>query len=176
MDLRLLDPQQTRIHPESFVARGAIVVGDVAIGEAASVWFHVVIRGDSAPITVGARANVQDGSVVHVDDGFPCTIGEGATIGHACIIHGCTVGAGALVGMGSIVMNGVVLGEDCLVGAGSLVTEGKVFPPRTLVLGRPARAIRALTEEEVGQLRYATSHYVEAGRAYRSAGLGGSGR
>jgi len=172
MDPRLLDPSRTFIHPDAFVARGAVVVGDVRIGALASVWFHVVVRGDSSYIRIGERANIQDGSVVHVDDGYPCQIGEGATVGHACVVHGCTVGAGALVGMGSILMNGVVLGEDCLVGAGSLLTEGKLFPPRTMILGRPGKVVRDLTPAEIERLRYATDHYVDAGRTYLAQGLG----
>ena len=172
----ILDPSNTVLDPTAFVARGAVVLGDVAVGPQASVWFGVVIRGDMAPIRVGARANVQDGTVVHVDDGFPCTIADGVTVGHACVIHGCTLGAGSLIGMGTIIMNGVQLGEDCLVGAGSLLTEGKVYPPRSLILGRPGRVVRALDDRDIAQLRRGTEHYVQAGQAYLRAGLGGDGR
>jgi carbonic anhydrase/acetyltransferase-like protein (isoleucine patch superfamily) len=171
MDLSRLDPDRTRIDPLAFVARGAVVLGDVEVGAYASIWFGVVVRGDMAPIRVGARTNLQDGTVVHVDDGCPCTLGEGVTVGHACIIHGCTVGAGSLVGMGSIVMNNVELGEDCLVGAGSLLTEGKVFPPRSLILGRPAKVIRTLGDDDIAQLRHGTEHYVASGIAYRERGF-----
>jgi carbonic anhydrase/acetyltransferase-like protein (isoleucine patch superfamily) len=172
----VLDPRNVVVHPTAFVAKGAILLGDVEVGELASVWFNVVIRGDMAPIRVGARANVQDGTVVHVDDGFPCTIGDGVTVGHACVLHGCTVGAGSLIGMGSILMNGVTLGEDCLVAAGSLLTEGKVYPARSVIIGRPGRAVRALTDDDVAILRRGTTHYVEAGQAYLRAGYGGDGR
>lgn len=170
-DADVLDPRNTVLDPSAFVARGAVVLGDVHVGPLASVWFGVVVRGDMAPIRIGARTNVQDNSVLHVDAGFPCTLGEGVTVGHACIVHGCTVGAGSLVGMGSILMNGVELGEDCLVGAGSLVTEGKIFPPRSLILGRPAKWVRTLSEDDLAQLRRGTEHYVQAGQAYLKAEL-----
>lgn len=172
----ILDARYTQVDPTAFVARGAVVLGEVTIGPLASVWFGVVIRGDMAPISIGARANVQDGTIVHVDDGFPCAIHEGVTVGHACVIHGCTLGAGSLIGMGTIAMNGVQLGEDCLVGAGSLLTEGKVYPPRSLILGRPGKVVRQLTERDIAQLRRGTEHYVEAGQAYLRAGFGGDGR
>lgn len=170
MDPSRLDPALTRIHEQAFVARGAVVIGEVDVGADASLWYGVILRGDGAPIRVGARANVQDGSVLHVDEGCPCILEEGVTVGHACIVHGCTIGKGSLVGMGSIVMNDVRVGEDCLIGAGSLLTEGKVFPPRSLILGRPAKVVRQLTDADVEKLRHATEHYVQAGRAYRQAG------
>jgi carbonic anhydrase/acetyltransferase-like protein (isoleucine patch superfamily) len=172
----ILDPKNVLVDPTAFVAKGAVLIGDIRVQALASVWFNVVIRGDMAPITIGASANVQDGSIVHVDDGFPCEIGAGVTIGHACVIHGCSLGAGSLIGMGTIVMNGVQLGEDCLVGAGSLLTEGKAFPPGSLVVGRPARVVRAITDADRAILRRGTAHYVEAGQAYLRAGLGGDGR
>jgi carbonic anhydrase/acetyltransferase-like protein (isoleucine patch superfamily) len=159
-----------RVHPTAFVARGAVIVGDVEIGPDSSVWFTSVIRGDSAPIVIGAGVNIQDGSVVHVDDGFGVHLEDGVTIGHRCIIHGCTVRRGALVGMGASVMNGAEIGEECLVGAGALVTSGKRFAARQLVLGSPARAVRPLTEAELADVRRATSHYVEAGQRYSVAG------
>ncbi|TVQ93124.1 MAG: gamma carbonic anhydrase family protein [Deltaproteobacteria bacterium] len=167
----VLDPKHTVIDPEAFVAKGAVVIGDVHVGALASVWFGVVVRGDMAPIRIGARTNVQDNSVLHVDAGFPCTLHEGVTIGHGCIVHGCTVGAGSLVGMGSILMNGVVIGEDCLVAAGSLLPEGKTYAARSLIMGRPGRVVRTLTDADIGQLRRGTEHYVAAGQAYVAAGL-----
>jgi len=171
LDVSALDPGHTVIHPTAFVARGAAIVGDVHIGADASVWFNAVVRGDMAPIRIGDRSNVQDGSVLHVDDDCPLVIGNNVTIGHLCIIHGCTIGQGSLIGMGSILMNGVVLGEDCLVGAGSLLTENKVFPPRSVIVGRPARVIREILEHDLPKLRHGTEHYVEAARAYRARGL-----
>lgn len=166
-----LAPHYTQLHPDAFVARGAVVVGDVHLGAEASVWFGAVVRGDTEAIRIGARSNVQDGSVVHVDDGFPVTVHEGVTIGHNCIVHGCEIHDGALIGMGSVVMNGVVVGAQCLVGAGALLTSGKVFPPRMLILGSPARAVRPLTDVELADIAASAAHYVEAGRAFRVAGL-----
>ena len=171
MDMSRLSPERTVIHEQAFVARGAVVIGDVHVGALASVWFGVVIRGDMAPIRIGAGANVQDGSVLHVDDGCPLTLEEDVTVGHSCIVHGCTVKRGSLIGMGSIVMNRVVVGEDCLVGAGSLLTEGKVYPPRSLIIGRPAKVVRTLTDDDIAGLRHASAHYVASGKAYRERGF-----
>lgn len=171
MDLSSLDPERTVIDPTAFIAQGAVVLGDVHIGSDASIWFNAVVRGDMAAIRIGARTNVQDGTVLHVDDDRPLHIGQGVTIGHLCIVHGCTIGDRSLIGMGSIVMNGVELGEDCLVGAGSLLTENKVFPPRSVIVGRPARVVRTLGDADLPKLRHGTEHYVEAGRAYRRRGL-----
>jgi len=170
MDTSRLDPERTVIDDTAFIARGAVVVGDVHVGAHASVWFGVVVRGDSAEIRIGDRVNLQDNTVVHVDDDCPTVLEEGVSVGHACIIHGCTIRRGSLIGMGSLVMNNVEIGQDCLVGAGSLLTEGKVFPPRSLILGRPARVVRALTDDEIDRIRYATEHYVQAGQAYRERG------
>lgn len=151
-----------------FVAKGAVVVGDVEIGAESSVWFTSVIRGDSAPIRLGRQVNVQDGSVLHVDEGMPCILEDGVTVGHRCIVHGAHVKSGSLVGMGAIVMNGVVVGERCLVGAGALLTSGKRFEDEMLIVGSPARAVRRLTEAELASLVHATTHYVEAAEAYRA--------
>ncbi len=131
----------------SWIAPGAHVIGDVALGEDVGVWFNASIRGDRAPIRVGARTNVQEGAVLHADPGFPLTIGEGVTIGHRAIVHGCTVGDNSLIGMGAIVLNGARIGANCLVGAGALVTEGKSFPDGSLIVGSPARAVRQLDAE-----------------------------
>lgn len=166
-----LEPEYTRIHPEAFIARGAVVIGDVHVGRLASIWFNAVVRGDMAEIRIGARCNVQDGSVLHVDDDCPLVLEDDVSVGHLCIVHGCTVRRGALIGMGSVLMNGVEVGEDALVGAGSLLTEGKIYPPRSLIMGRPARVIRTLGEADVKKLRHATDHYAEAGEAYRLRGL-----
>ena len=171
-DPSTLDANAPDLHPDAFVASNAIVIGDVHVGARASVWFNVVIRGDMAPIRIGAGTNVQDGSILHVDDDCPLTIGEGVTIGHMCVIHGCTIGDGTLIGMGSVLMNNAVLGEDCLVGAGTLVTEGREYPPRSLILGRPGKVVRTLTDDDVRDiLRRGAEHYVEAGQAYRSRGF-----
>ncbi len=131
---------------EVYIAPGAHVIGDVRIGRGVSIWFNAVLRGDNEPIEIGEGANVQDGCVFHTDPGFPLSIGAGATIGHGAILHGCTVGEGALIGMGAIVLNGARIGRRCLVGAGALVTEGKEFPDGAMVLGQPAKLVRMLDE------------------------------
>ena len=150
-----------------FVAETAVVVGDVIIEEDASVWFGAVLRGDNEPITIGARSNVQDGSVLHTDPGFPLVIGQDCTIGHAAIVHGCTIGAGSLIGMGATVLNGAKIGKCCLVGAGALVTEGKEFPDFSMILGSPARVVKTLGPEWEIKLMGTAGRYVANGRRYR---------
>jgi carbonic anhydrase/acetyltransferase-like protein (isoleucine patch superfamily) len=165
-----VDPALLQVDPSAFVARGAVVAGDVSLGAHASVWFGCVLRGDTDAIVVGARSNLQDGTIVHCDEGDPTLIGEGVTVGHRVVLHGCTIGDGALIGMGAIVLNRAQIGAQCLVGAGALVTQGKVFPPRMLILGSPARPVRALTGEEIDGLARSAQHYVDAGRVWREAG------
>jgi carbonic anhydrase/acetyltransferase-like protein (isoleucine patch superfamily) len=165
-----LAPAATRIHETAFVADGTHIVGAVEVGASASLWYGVVARGDVDRIVVGARSNVQDNSVLHCDAGIPCLIGEDVTIGHRCIIHGARIGKGSLVGMGSIVMNHAEIGEECLVAAGALIPEGKVYPPRSLILGAPARVKRPLTNEEVAGLQTSAEHYVACGQAHKAAG------
>jgi carbonic anhydrase/acetyltransferase-like protein (isoleucine patch superfamily) len=153
-----------------FVADGACVVGDVEIGADASVWFNAVIRGDSASVRIGARTNVQDGAVLHTDAGRPCVVGEDCTIGHRAIVHGCTVGSEVLVGMGAIILSGAVIGRQSLVGAGSLVPEGAEFPPRSLLVGSPARVARDLSDDEVERLiRSGVRAYIEYARIHRAS-------
>src|SRR5512145_575871 len=125
-----------------WVADSAIVIGRVTIGEDASVWFNSVVRGDDEPIMIGARANVQDGCVLHTDPGFPLTVGDEATIGHMAMLHGCTIGRGALIGIGAVVLNGASIGEDCMIGAGALIPEGKEIPAGSVVVGSPGKVIR----------------------------------
>ena len=143
-----------------WVAPGAHVIGDVAIGEGVGIWFNAAVRGDNEPIRIGDRTNIQDGAVLHSDYGAPLSIGAGCTIGHAAIIHGCTIGDNVLVGMGATILNKAVIGADSLVGANALVTEGKHFPPRSLIVGAPARVARELTDDEVAGLKRAADDYV----------------
>lgn len=152
-------------HPSAWVAPSADVVGDVTLGEDVSVWFRAVIRADNTPIPIGARSNVQEGAMLHSDPGSPLTIGEDVTIGHHAILHGCTIGHRVLIGMGATVLNGAVIADDCLVGAGALVTEGKTFPPGSLIVGSPAKAVRQLDERAIAMLKVSAAHYVENGRA-----------
>ena len=154
-----------------WVAPGARLIGRVILEPGASVWFNAVLRGDNEPIVVGAGSNVQDGCVCHTDLGFPLTIGSDCTVGHMAILHGCTVGAGSLIGMGATVLNGAVIGAGTLVGAGSLVTEGKAIPDGVLAVGRPARVVRALTaEESAGLARTAAGYRRNAARFRRGLG------
>jgi carbonic anhydrase/acetyltransferase-like protein (isoleucine patch superfamily) len=149
-----------------WVAPGASVIGDVEIGEGVGVWFNATVRGDNEPIMIGARTNIQDGAVLHSDYGAPLSIGVGCTIGHAAIIHGCTIGDNVLVGMGATILNRAVIGADSLIGANALVTEGKQFPPRSLIVGAPAKVVRELTDEEVAGLRASADGYVANWRRF----------
>lgn len=149
-----------------FVAESATVIGNVELGEDVGVWFGAVIRGDNERIRVGARTNVQDLCMLHSDMGYPLSIGEGCTIGHRATVHGCTIGAGTLVGMSATILNGARIGTRCLVGAGALVTEGKEIPDGSLVLGAPARVARALSNIEVEGLRRSAEHYVANARRF----------
>ncbi|HLL28499.1 MAG TPA: gamma carbonic anhydrase family protein [Xanthobacteraceae bacterium] len=142
-----------------WIAPSAVLIGNVQLEDEASVWFGAVLRGDNERILIGKRSNVQDGSVFHTDPGFPLTLGEACTIGHRAILHGCTIGDGALVGMGAIVLNGAKIGARSIVGAGALVTEGKEFPPQSLIVGAPARAIRTLDEKGVQMARFGAEAY-----------------
>ncbi len=153
-----------------WVAPGARVIGKVTLHDEVSVWFGAVLRGDNDAIEVGARSNIQDNAMVHVDPGFPVTIGKGCTIGHHAIVHGCSIGDRSLVGMGATVLNGARIGADCLVGANSLVTEGKIFEDGSLIVGAPARAIRKLDAAAIAELGRPTENYLANWRRF-AAGL-----
>jgi carbonic anhydrase/acetyltransferase-like protein (isoleucine patch superfamily) len=162
MPLLPFQKTQPRLGARVFVADNATVIGDVVLGDDVSVWFGTVIRGDVHFIRVGARTNIQDNCTLHVNTGtHPVNIAEDVTIGHGVIAHGCTIERGALIGMGSRVLDGAVVGANALVGAGALVGEGMRVPPRTLVIGVPARVKRDLTAEEVARLEESSKHYVE---------------
>jgi carbonic anhydrase/acetyltransferase-like protein (isoleucine patch superfamily) len=167
MPLYEYDGKRPTVPDSAWIAPSADLIGDVVLGEEASIWFGAVIRGDNTMITIGARTNVQEGAVMHSDAGVPLTIGANVTIGHQAMLHGCTIGDGVLVGMGATVLNGAVIGEGCLIGAGALVTEGKIFPPRSLIVGAPAKAIRVLDEATIGRLRMSAAGYVEKARSFR---------
>lgn len=154
----------------NWIAPDATLIGDIRVGGNAGFWFGAVIRGDNEPIVIGADSNVQEHTVMHTDPGFPLTIGQGCTIGHRALLHGCTIGDNSLIGMGAIVLNGARIGKNSLVGAGALVTEGKEFPDNSLIVGSPARVIRTLDDAAVARLRASAAHYVANGKRFK-AGL-----
>ena len=156
-----------KLHPTSFIAPTATVMGDVTVGEDASIWYQCVLRGDIAPIVVGARSNIQDLTMVHVDDGVPCTIGADVVVGHRCILHACTIEDGSLIGMGAILLNNVKVGAGSVIGAGAVVMEGMVIPPNSLVLGVPAKVVRTLDEALRERVLQGVKHYVELARQHR---------
>ena len=156
-----------RIHPSAFIHPAAFVCGDVTLGPRASVWPHAVIRGDSAPVVIGDSSNVQDGVVIHVDPGLPCTIGARVAIGHRAIVHGATVGDDCLIAMGAIVLNHVVVGSGSIVGAGAVCAEGLEIPPNSLVLGVPGRVVRSADETLRGRAASAVAAYLELAERHR---------
>ena len=156
-----------RIHPSAWVADNATVIGRVELGEGASVWYGSVLRGDNDWMLVGKNSNIQDGSVLHTDAGVPLTIGEGVTVGHQVMMHGCTVGDHSLIGIQSVLLNGCRIGNHCIVGAGAVVTEGKEFPDGSLILGSPAKVVRQLTPEQIERLRWSAAHYVANAQRHR---------
>jgi carbonic anhydrase/acetyltransferase-like protein (isoleucine patch superfamily) len=157
------------VDPTAFLAEGAVVVGDVTIGSESSVWFGAVIRGDTAAIRIGRQTNVQDGCVLHADEGFPCQLGDRVTLGHGAIVHGANVEDDCLIGMRAVVMNGAKIGAGSVVAVGSVVLEGTVVPPGSVVMGQPARVKRQLTDRDRERIRHAAEHYVGAAKAYRQA-------
>jgi carbonic anhydrase/acetyltransferase-like protein (isoleucine patch superfamily) len=164
--LEFLD-REPSIHPSAFIAPSTDIIGDVTIGEESSVWYGCVLRGDINRITVGARSNIQDGSVVHLSDDFGVVIGDEVTIGHRALIHACTIGDGVLVGMGAIIMDGAEIGARSIVGAGALVLAGTEVPPASLVLGSPAKVVRSLDVKERDEGRRLAAKYVAVSRRYR---------
>jgi carbonic anhydrase/acetyltransferase-like protein (isoleucine patch superfamily) len=156
------------IHPSAFIASTAAVMGDVSLGEEASVWYNAVVRGDMAPIVIGARSNIQDGTIVHVDAGVPCTVGERVAVGHRVILHGCTVGDDCLVAMGSVLLNRVTIGAGSVVAAGAVVPEGMQVPPGSLVMGVPGRIVRQVDSALAERVAATWKHYVKEARAHRA--------
>jgi carbonic anhydrase/acetyltransferase-like protein (isoleucine patch superfamily) len=168
MAIYRIKDQTPDVHPTAFVAESADVMGTVRLAEGSSVWSQASLRGDNEPIVIGERSNVQEGAVLHTDIGFALTVGTDVTIGHQAMLHGCTVGDGALIGIQAVVLNGAVIGKECLVGAGALVTEGKVFEDGMLILGQPAKAVRPLTDAEKIRMRVGTSFYVTKAAQYKT--------
>jgi len=156
------------VHRTTWVAPGAVVTGEVHLAEHVSIWYASVLRGDSAPIHIGARTNVQDGSVIHVDHGMPTTIGADVVIGHGAVVHAATVEDGCLIAIRATVLSGAVIGAGSIVGAGALVTEGKVIPPRSLVLGIPGRVVRQIDDAQMALVHEQAARYVAYAELYRS--------
>lgn len=157
------------VHTDAWVAPGAVLAGDVTLDEQASVWFTCVLRGDFAAIRVGPRSNIQDGSVVHADPGFPCTIGAGVSVGHRAVVHGATIGDDVLIGMGAVVLNGATVGAGSLVAAGAVITQGTEIPPGSLVAGVPAKVRREVGEQERNTILLGAAAYQHLAGQYRDA-------
>jgi carbonic anhydrase/acetyltransferase-like protein (isoleucine patch superfamily) len=156
------------IDPSAFVAESATLIGKVTLEANASVWYGATLRGDNERITIGVNSNVQEGTVMHTDMGFPLTLGANVTVGHQAMLHGCTVGDGSLIGIGAVILNGARIGQGCLVGAGALVTEGKQFPDHSLILGSPAKVVRTLTQEDLQRLQASAASYVARGQLFKA--------
>jgi carbonic anhydrase/acetyltransferase-like protein (isoleucine patch superfamily) len=166
--LYALGDKVPQVHASCFVADNAQVMGSVVLEEDVSVWFGVVMRGDNDPLLIGAQSNIQDNTVIHTDHGIPVRVGRGVTVGHQCMLHGCTIGDYSLIGIGAIVLNGAKIGKHCLIGAGALITENKVIPDRSLVMGSPGKVVRQISDEQALILEASAAHYVENAKRFRS--------
>lgn len=164
-----LENRTPLLHPDSYVAPSAVLIGRVRMEALSSVWFNCVVRGDTDDITIGEGSNVQDGSILHTDPGIKLGVGRNCTIGHMVMLHGCEIGDGTLIGIKSVVLNGAKIGSNCLVGAGSLVTERKSFPDGVLIMGTPAKIVRELTEQERAALQLNAQVYRDNARRYRTS-------
>ena len=169
MALYQIDDAIPRIADSAWIADTAQVIGRVEMAAHSSVWFGAVLRGDTEDIRIGVGSNVQDGSVVHADPGFPATLGDYVTVGHLVMLHGCTVGDNTLIGMQAVVLNGAKIGRNCIVGAGALIAAGKEFPDGSLIVGSPARVVRELTPEQIADIRHGSEHYMANARRFRAA-------
>ena len=157
-----------KIDESAYIAKGAIVLGDVTVGADSSIWFHSTVRADRGKITIGKGSNIQDNAVVHVDEGFPVSIGNHVTIGHSAVIHGCTIEDNTLVGMGAILLNGAKIGRNSVIGAGALVTQNMIVPEGALVIGSPGKVVRQVTKEEIASSLRNAEEYVEEGKRYKA--------
>ncbi|HZJ96120.1 MAG TPA: gamma carbonic anhydrase family protein [Thiopseudomonas sp.] len=153
-------------HPESWIAPTAAVIGKVRLDAGASIWFNAVLRGDNELIHIGEDSNVQDGTVMHTDMGWPLTLGKGVTVGHNAMLHGCVVGDYSLIGINAVILNGAKIGKNCIIGANTLIPEGKEIPDGSLVVGSPGKVIRQLTEQQIKMLEASAAHYVKNAQRY----------
>ncbi len=159
--------EKAKIHESAFIAEGAVVLGNITVGEESSVWFHSTVRADRESVTIGKRSNIQDNAVVHVDAGFSVYIGDNVTVGHGAIIHGSIIEDNTLIGMGAIILNGAKVGKNCIIGAGALVTQNMMIPDSSLVVGNPGKVMRKVTEEEKQSNLHNATVYVEEGKHYK---------
>lgn len=166
MTVYSLDGKAPKLGEGAWVAPDANVIGNVTLGAGASVWFGATLRGDNEPMTIGAGTNLQENVVCHSDPGYPLTVGEGCTIGHKAMLHGCTIGDNSLVGMGATVLNGARIGRNCLIGAGALVTEGKEIPDGSVVMGMPGKVVKQLDDAAIEGLRASARHYRENAKRF----------
>ncbi len=167
MSVFSLGEKRPQIDASAWIAPNATVIGDIRLAANVSIWWNAVLRGDNDPVSIGENSNIQDGSVLHTDEGVPMNIGANVTVGHLVMLHGCTVGDGSLIGIGSIVLNRAVIGRGSIVGANTLIPEGKVYPDRVLIVGSPGKVVRELSDEEVARLQGSAAHYVENARRYQ---------
>ncbi len=168
MTVYALDEYPPSFGEGSWIADNATLIGNIRAGSHVSIWFNVVIRGDNEPMSIGDNTNIQDGSVLHSDEGVPLTIGKNVTVGHMAMLHGCTIGDNSLIGIGSIILNRAVIGKECIIGAGSLIPEGKVIPDRSLVMGSPGRVVRTLSDDDAAALQASADHYVHNAKRHGS--------
>ena len=155
------------VHPEAWVASNAAIIGKVKLEKNSSIWFNAVLRGDIELITIGENSNIQDGSVLHTDPGYPLTVGKGVTVGHMVMLHGCQISDDTLIGIGSIILNNAKIGKNCIVGANTLITENKIIPDNSLVVGSPGRVLRKVTDEEIKAILENGKHYVDISKKYK---------
>jgi len=167
MPIYLLGSRRPQLDPQSWVAPNAIVIGDVRLAKNASIWWNATARGDNDPISIGEESNIQDHCVLHTDEGVPLTIGREVTVGHLVMLHGCTIGDGSLIGIGSVLLNRAVIGKGCIVGANTLIPEGKVFPDHSLIVGSPGKVVRQLDADQVARIRLSAAHYVDNWQRYQ---------
>ena len=152
---------------KNWIAPNATIIGDIVIKNDASIWYNVVLRGDIEKITVGEGSNIQDGSVLHTDPGYPLTVGKRVTVGHMVMLHGCQISDDTLIGIGSIILNNAKIGKNCIIGANTLITENKVIPDNSLVVGSPGRVLRKVTDEEIKAVLENGKHYVDFSKKYK---------
>ncbi|WP_442593574.1 gamma carbonic anhydrase family protein [Neobacillus sp. D3-1R] len=159
--------KKPKVHESVFTAPGSHIIGDVTIGKESTIWFNAVLRGDEGPITIGERTSIQDNVTCHLYEGSPLVVGDEVTVGHNAILHGCKIGNRSIIGMGSTILDGVEVGEECIIGANSLIPNGKKIPPRSLVVGSPAKVVRELTDRDLELIQLSIDSYVQKGKEYK---------